>query len=175
MVKNFEYKGRTFVFKLTLNNSAERKQNGVVKHILTIDEVSDAKDSFSQEYEIEDKLLLSKIGDFENVIKIMVDKSNPQQKLIDDLINLGFRNENSIESSLLEEAEIKGFKKGVTYKSLYNKSEKFKIKGNLFVRKMFKIGKGTDSDAFDYYVINHENGDGCLYNGKENKWAEIIK
>ncbi len=174
MVKNFEYKGRTFIFKITLNHSAERRPNGIVKHKLTIDEVSDAKDSYSKEYEVEDKLLLSKIGDFENVIKKIVDDSNPEQKLIDDLIKLGFNNENSIEVSLLKEAEIKGFKKGVTYKSLYN-NEKFKIKGDLFVRKMFKIGKGTNSDEFDYYVINHENCDGCLYNGKENKWAEIIK
>lgn len=91
MKKTFEYKGRSFIFKITLNYSAERRPNGFVKHLLTIDEISDEKDSYSKECEIDDKVLLSKLEDFENVIKKMVDEANPHKKLIDDLTNLGFK------------------------------------------------------------------------------------
>lgn len=91
MQKTFEYKGRTFIFKVTLNYSSERRLNGVVKHLLNIDEISDEKDSYRKECEIEDKYLLSKLEDFENVIKKMVDESNPHKKLIDDLTKLGFK------------------------------------------------------------------------------------
>jgi len=91
MQKTFEYKGRKFIFKITLNYSTERRPNGVVKHLLTIDEVSDEKDSYSKSCEIDDKVLLSKLEDFETVIKKMVDESNPHKKLIDDLIKLGFK------------------------------------------------------------------------------------
>lgn len=91
MQKTFEYKGRKFIFKITLNYSTERRPNGVVKHLLTIDEVSDEKDAYSTECEIEDKVLLSKIDDFENVIRKRVDESNPHNKLIEDLTKLGFK------------------------------------------------------------------------------------
>lgn len=91
MQKIFEYKGRSFIFKITLNYSSERRPNGVVKHLLTIDEISDEKDSYIKECEIEDKVLISKIEDFENVIKKMVDESNPHKKLIEDLSKLGFK------------------------------------------------------------------------------------
>lgn len=91
MQKKFEYKGRSFIFKITLNYSAERRPNGLVKHLITIDEVSDEKDSYSTECEIEEKFLLSKIEDFENAIKKMIDESNPHKKLIDDLTKLGFK------------------------------------------------------------------------------------
>lgn len=91
MKKNLEYKGRSFVFEVTLNCTSERRINGIVRHLLNIEEVSDDKDSYKRHCEIEDKLLLSKIGDFENVIKKMVDESNPQQKLIDDLTKIGFK------------------------------------------------------------------------------------
>jgi len=91
MQKTFEYKGRKFIFKITLNYSAERRPNGVVKHLLTIDEISDEKDLYSKECEIEDKYLLSKIEDFENVIKKMIDESNPHKKLIEDLTKFGFK------------------------------------------------------------------------------------
>lgn len=91
MQKTFEYKGRSFIFKVTLNYSAERRPNGVVKHLLTIDEISDEKDSYNKECEIEDKYLLSKIEDFENLIKKMIDESNPHKKLIEDLTKLGFK------------------------------------------------------------------------------------
>lgn len=91
MKKTFEYKGRSFIFKITLNYSAERRPNGFVKHLLTIDEVSDEKDSYSAECEIEDKYLLSKIEDFETVIRKRVDESNPHNKLIEDLTKLGFK------------------------------------------------------------------------------------
>lgn len=91
MQKTFEYKGSKFIFKITLNYSAERRPNGVVKHLLTIDEISDEKDSYNVECEIEDKVLLSKIEDFEAVIRKRVDGSNPHKKLIDDLTKLGFK------------------------------------------------------------------------------------
>lgn len=91
MKKTFEYKGRSFIFKITLNYSAERRPNGFVKHLLTIDEVSDEKDSYNKECEIEDKYLLSKIDDFENSIRKMIDESNPHKKLIEDLNKLGFK------------------------------------------------------------------------------------
>jgi len=51
--------------------------------------------------------------------------------------------------------------------------KKYKIKGDLFVRTMYKFGTGTGAGSFDYYVINHKNGDGCIYNGKDNVWAKI--
>jgi hypothetical protein len=91
MQKTFEYKGRKFIFKITLNYSSERRTNGVIKHLLTIDEVSDEKDFYSKSCEIEDKVLISKIEDFETVIKKMVDESNPHNKLIEDLTKLGFK------------------------------------------------------------------------------------
>lgn len=91
MQKTFEYKGRKFIFKITLNYCAERRPNGLVKHLLNIDEVSDEKDSYSVECEIEDKVILSKIEDFETVIRKRVDESNPHKKLIDDLTKLGFK------------------------------------------------------------------------------------
>ena len=91
MQKTFEYKGRKFIFKITLNYSSGRRPNGGIQHLLTIDEVSDEKDFYSKSCEIEDKVLVSKIEDFETVIKKMVDESNPHNKLIEDLTKLGFK------------------------------------------------------------------------------------
>ncbi|MES2287574.1 MAG: hypothetical protein V4547_17905 [Bacteroidota bacterium] len=75
------------------------------------------------------------------------------------------------ETKLLKEAIKRGFNKGVTYSM---DDEKFKINGDLFVRKMFKFGCGNSNDAFDYYVINHDNGNGFLYNGKRKNWGKIL-
>jgi hypothetical protein len=75
-----------------------------------------------------------------------------------------------IEKKLLEEAIQRGFKKGIAY---VMNGEKYKIKGDLFVRKMFIIGKGKGDDAFDYYVINHYNGNGFVYSGKTKEWGNI--
>jgi hypothetical protein len=65
----------------------------------------------------------------------------------------------------------RGFKKGVTY--VIN-GEKYEINGDLFVRKIFVFMRGTGDDAFDYYVINHYNGNGCVYIGKTTEWATIV-
>ena len=59
--------------------------------MITIDEISDEKDSYSTSCEIESNFLVSKIGDFENSIKKMIDESNPHNKLIEDLTKLGFK------------------------------------------------------------------------------------
>ncbi len=73
--------------------------------------------------------------------------------------------------NIIKEAIRKGFVKGVSYVMDDNI---YKINGELFVRSMYKIGQGTSPDAFDYYVINHTGGDGCVYNDKTKKWATII-
>ena len=76
------------------------------------------------------------------------------------------------EKRLLKEAIKRGFKKGISY---YMRDEKYKIKGDLVVRKMFKFAQGTNDYAFDYYVINHKNSNGYIYDGKKHKWATIVE
>ena len=76
-----------------------------------------------------------------------------------------------ISESFIKKAVKRGFKKGVSYTM---DDKKYTIKGDLFARSMYKFGQGTGVDAVDYYVINHKNGNGCVYNGKTNKWANIL-
>lgn len=79
----------------------------------------------------------------------------------------------SLENSqfFIEKAIKRGFVKGVSYTM---DDKKYKIKGDLFVRAMYKFAQGTEDEAIDYYVINHEKSNGCVYNGKTNEWAKIL-
>lgn len=82
------------------------------------------------------------------------------------IINQKFRKE------LLENAYKLGFKKGVVYK---RDGVEYKIKGDLFIREMYRIGKGTGMDALDCIVINHKNSNGYIYDSKTDTWATIVK
>jgi hypothetical protein len=83
-----------------------------------------------------------------------------------EIINKKFRKE------LLEKAKKLGFKKGTIYKM---DGVEYTIKGDLFIREMYKIGKGTGMDALDYIVINHKNSNGYIYDTKTDTWATIVK
>jgi len=82
---------------------------------------------------------------------------------------------NDLSRMLIREARKKGFNNGVSYISPFSKNE-YKVKGSLFVRKIFIAGRGTGDDAILQYAINH-NGDGCvgIYKNDTYEWAEIIK
>ncbi len=73
------------------------------------------------------------------------------------IINKKFRKE------LLENASKLGFKKGAIYE---RDGVEYKIKGDLVIREMYIIGKGTGIDALDYIVINHKNSSGYIYDRK---------
>ena len=80
--------------------------------------------------------------------------------------------DSEVEKELIKEAHALGFLKGVSYEMM---GKKYTINGDLFLRKMYKFGMGTSDDAFDFYVINHKGGDGCIYVGKTKQWPKIIE